>query len=85
MDANTIIQMVGSLGFPICACVAMAYFFSTAEMCESLLRTLVPAMAVVNSRQQRMVKKNFFISVAKFLVTITKILIILEKRNLIRN
>lgn len=28
MDANTIIQMVGSLGFPICACVAMAYFFS---------------------------------------------------------
>lgn len=28
MDANTIIQMVGSLGFPIVACVAMAYFFA---------------------------------------------------------
>lgn len=26
MDANTIITMVGSLGFPIVACIGMAYF-----------------------------------------------------------
>lgn len=28
MDANTIITMIGSLGFPIVACIGMAYFFS---------------------------------------------------------
>lgn len=28
MDANTLITMIGSLGFPIVACVGMAYFFS---------------------------------------------------------
>lgn len=28
MDANTIITMVGSLGFPIVACIFMAIFFN---------------------------------------------------------
>ena len=28
MDTNTIITMIGSLGFPIVACIGMAYFFS---------------------------------------------------------
>lgn len=28
MDANTLITMIGSLGFPIVACIGMAYFFS---------------------------------------------------------
>lgn len=28
MDANTIITAIGSLGFPIVACCAMAYFFA---------------------------------------------------------
>lgn len=28
MDANTIITMIGSLGFPIVACLGMAYFFA---------------------------------------------------------
>lgn len=28
MDANTIITMIGSLGFPIVACIGMAYFFT---------------------------------------------------------
>lgn len=28
MDANTIITMIGSLGFPIVACLGMAYFFT---------------------------------------------------------
>lgn len=28
MDANTIITLVGSLGFPIVACIGMAYFFA---------------------------------------------------------
>lgn len=28
MDANTIIALVGSLGFPIVACIGMAYFCS---------------------------------------------------------
>lgn len=28
MDANTIMTMVGSLGFPIVACIGMAYFFA---------------------------------------------------------
>lgn len=27
MDANTIITLVGSLGFPICACIGIAIFF----------------------------------------------------------
>jgi len=26
MDANTIITLVGSLGFPVVACIGMAYF-----------------------------------------------------------
>ena len=26
MDANVLIQMIGSLGFPICACVFMAIY-----------------------------------------------------------
>lgn len=28
MDVNAIISIVGSLGFPIAACIAMAFFFS---------------------------------------------------------
>lgn len=28
MDANTLITMIGSLGFPIVACVAMGLFFA---------------------------------------------------------
>ena len=28
MDANTIITMIGSLGFPIVACLGMAWFFA---------------------------------------------------------
>lgn len=28
MDANTIITLVGSLGFPIVACLAMGWFFN---------------------------------------------------------
>lgn len=28
MDINTIISAIGSLGFPIVACCAMAYFFA---------------------------------------------------------
>lgn len=28
MDANTLITMIGSLGFPIVACVAMGWFFA---------------------------------------------------------
>lgn len=31
MDANTIITMVGSLGFPIVACIGMAWFFAKAN------------------------------------------------------
>lgn len=31
MDANTIMALVGSLGFPIVACVGMAYFFAKAN------------------------------------------------------
>ena len=31
MDANTLITMIGSLGFPIVACVGMAYFFAKAN------------------------------------------------------
>lgn len=29
MDANTIMQMVGSMGFPIVACLGMAWFVKT--------------------------------------------------------
>lgn len=28
MDANTLITMIGSLGFPIVACIAMGFFFA---------------------------------------------------------
>lgn len=28
MDANTLITMIGSLGFPIVACVAIGWFFA---------------------------------------------------------
>ena len=28
MDANTLTTMIGSLGFPIVACIGMAYFFA---------------------------------------------------------
>lgn len=28
MDANTLITLIGSLGFPIVACVAMGWFFA---------------------------------------------------------
>lgn len=28
MDANTLITLVGSLGFPIVACIAMGWFFA---------------------------------------------------------
>lgn len=28
MDANTLITLIGSLGFPIVACIAMAWFFA---------------------------------------------------------
>lgn len=28
MDANAIIAMIGSLGFPIVACIAMGWFFA---------------------------------------------------------
>ena len=28
MDANTLITMIGSLGFPIVACIAMGWFFA---------------------------------------------------------
>ena len=28
MDANTLITMIGSLGFPIVACIAMGLFFA---------------------------------------------------------
>ena len=28
MDVNAIISLVGSLGFPIAACIAMGFFFS---------------------------------------------------------
>lgn len=31
MDANTIITMIGSLGFPIVACIGIAYFFAKAN------------------------------------------------------
>ena len=31
MDANTIITMIGSLGFPIVACIGMAWFFAKAN------------------------------------------------------
>lgn len=31
MDANTIITMIGSLGFPIVACIGIAYFFRQAN------------------------------------------------------
>ena len=31
MDANVIITMVGSLGFPIVACIGMAWFFAKAN------------------------------------------------------
>lgn len=29
MDANTIISLVGSLGFPVVACIALFYFWRT--------------------------------------------------------
>lgn len=28
MDANTLVTLVGSLGFPIVACIAMGWFFA---------------------------------------------------------
>ena len=28
MDANTLMTMIGSLGFPIVACIAIAWFFN---------------------------------------------------------
>lgn len=28
MDANTLITLIGSLGFPIVACIAMGWFFA---------------------------------------------------------
>ena len=28
MDANTLTTIIGSLGFPIVACIGMAYFFA---------------------------------------------------------
>lgn len=31
MDANTIVTLIGSLGFPIVACLGMAYFFAKAN------------------------------------------------------
>ena len=31
MDANMIITLVGSLGFPIVACIGIAYFFAKAN------------------------------------------------------
>lgn len=31
MDANTIVTLIGSLGFPIVACMGMAYFFAKAN------------------------------------------------------
>lgn len=31
MDVNAIITMIGSLGFPIVACIGMAYFFAKAN------------------------------------------------------
>lgn len=31
MDTNTIMTLVGSLGFPIAACIGMAYFFAKAN------------------------------------------------------
>lgn len=31
MDANTIITLIGSLGFPIVACIGIAYFFAKAN------------------------------------------------------
>ena len=31
MDANTIVTLIGSLGFPIVACIGMAYFFAKAN------------------------------------------------------
>ena len=31
MDANTLITMIGSLGFPIVACIGIAYFFAKAN------------------------------------------------------
>lgn len=31
MDANTLITLIGSLGFPIVACIGMAWFFSKAN------------------------------------------------------
>ena len=31
MDANTIMTLVGSLGFPIVACIGIAYFFAKAN------------------------------------------------------
>lgn len=31
MDANTIVSLIGSLGFPIVACIGMAYFFAKAN------------------------------------------------------
>ena len=31
MDANTLITMIGSLGFPIVACCGMSYFFAKAN------------------------------------------------------
>ena len=29
MDANTIITLVGSLGFPICACIGLGWFVTS--------------------------------------------------------
>ena len=31
MEANTIIQLVGSLGFPICACIFMGIYFQKVQ------------------------------------------------------
>ena len=31
MDANVIIQMIGSLGFPICACIFLGIYFQKVQ------------------------------------------------------
>lgn len=57
MDINTIVSLIGSVGFPIIACCAMAYFIATSfkefntliERNNVLSEELISLLSTVNS------------------------------------
>lgn len=57
MDINTVVTLIGSVGFPIIACCAMAYFIATSfkefnsliERNNVLSEELIALMSTVNS------------------------------------